>query len=157
MRCIAPPERSAVQFKRANDPTGKVRKRSSCAASNVRFPIPPRLDFAIAPPGCFVGPFGMNLRAVALTVLAAYLGAVNVVAFHTFAHDKVRSVRRDRRTPEKTLLALTAAGGTLGALAARSMFRHKTRKQPFRTFFWLIVAAQVVVVAAVISTALWGR
>lgn len=89
---------------------------------------------------------------VRIAVVAAYLGAINVVAFHVFAFDKIEAASgRNRRTPERTLLALTAAGGTLGALAARRLFRHKTRKQPFRTFFWLIVIAQAGLLALLIA------
>jgi uncharacterized membrane protein YsdA (DUF1294 family) len=96
----------------------------------------------------------MGVGILRVAVAAAYLGAINVVAFHVFAYDKIEAAAgRNRRTPERTLLALTAAGGTLGALAARWLFRHKTRKQPFRTFFWLIVAAQIVLIAHMIWSA----
>lgn len=93
----------------------------------------------------------MGVEILRIAAVAAYLGAINVVAFHVFAWDKVEAASgRNRRTPERTLLALTAAGGTLGALAARWLFRHKTRKQPFRTFFWMIIAAQGVLIARLI-------
>jgi uncharacterized membrane protein YsdA (DUF1294 family) len=95
----------------------------------------------------------MDLRIAVLAVVAAYLGAINVVAFHVFAHDKLESVGRRRRTPERTLLALTAFGGALGAVAARWLFRHKTKKQPFRILFWIIVAAQATLVADVVWSA----
>jgi uncharacterized membrane protein YsdA (DUF1294 family) len=95
----------------------------------------------------------MGVEILRIAVLAAYLGAINVVAFHVFAWDKVEAVSgRNRRTPERTLLALTAAGGTLGALAARWLFRHKTKKQPFRTFFWLIIVAQAVLIVGLIGS-----
>ena len=48
-----------------------------------------------------------------------------------------------RRTPESTLLWLAALGGTPGAFAARHVFRHKTRKQPFSTVLMVIAALQV--------------
>lgn len=89
----------------------------------------------------------MGFEIFRIAAIAAYLGAINVVTFHVFAYDKIEAAAgRNRRTPERTLLALTAAGGTLGALAARRLLRHKTRKQPFRTFFWLIVAAQAALI-----------
>lgn len=93
----------------------------------------------------------MGAGLIGIAALAAYLGAINVVTFHVFAWDKIEAAsRRGRRTPERTLLALTAAGGTLGALAARRLFRHKTRKQPFVTVFWLIVAAQAVLISGLV-------
>jgi len=89
----------------------------------------------------------MGSAILRVAVVAAYFGAINVVAFHVFAYDKIEAASgRNRRTPERTLLALTAAGGTLGALAARWLFRHKTQKQPFATFFWLIAAAQALLI-----------
>lgn len=87
-----------------------------------------------------------------LTLVALYLLAVNALTFVAFAGDKRRAVSGDRRTPERTLLGLAALGGTPGAFAARQLFRHKTRKAPFRTQLWLIALAQaVLIVGAIIA------
>jgi uncharacterized membrane protein YsdA (DUF1294 family) len=72
----------------------------------------------------------------------AYLAAVNLWAFLLFRQDKRAAVARDRRIPERTLLGLAAIGGSLGAVAAQQILRHKTRKQPFRSLLYLILAAQ---------------
>ena len=45
------------------------------------------------------------------------------------------------------LLALTYAGGTVGALLGRWLFRHKTAKGSFRLKFWLVVVLQVGILA----------
>lgn len=66
-----------------------------------------------------------------LSLLAAYLAAVNLAAFVVMGRDKARAVRQDRRIPERLLLTLAAVGGAFGATAGQQIFRHKTRKQPF--------------------------
>ena len=85
-----------------------------------------------------------------LTLLALYLLAINALTFAVFAGDKRRAASGDRRVPEKTLLGLAALGGTPGAFAARRLFRHKTRKEPFRTWLWLITLTQVVLIVGAI-------
>jgi uncharacterized membrane protein YsdA (DUF1294 family) len=62
--------------------------------------------------------------------------AVNAFAFLAFGLDKWNSRRNARRIPESTLLALTAAGGALGAWAGMRAFRHKTVKTSFRLRFY---------------------
>lgn len=74
--------------------------------------------------------------------VVAYLAATNLLAFLLFAQDKRAAVAGDRRIPERALLGLAAIGGGLGAVAAQQMLRHKTRKEPFRSLLFLIVAAQ---------------
>lgn len=72
--------------------------------------------------------------------------ATNVWAFLAFCFDKVAAVRGQKRTPEVSLLALTAIGG-IGAMTASSVIRHKTRKQPFRRYAEVLTALHVIAVA----------
>lgn len=78
----------------------------------------------------------------------AFLLAINLLAVAAFGWDK-RQARLGRwRVKESTLLMLALLGGSPGAFAGRAAFRHKTRKQPFVTQLWLIVALQAVAAAA---------
>ena len=56
------------------------------------------------------------------------------------------------RTPETTLLVVGLLGGWPGALVARAVCRHKTRKQPFVTLFWLTVAVHCAALAWAATT-----
>ena len=73
---------------------------------------------------------------------ALALLALNLFTMLRFWQDKKRAVAGERRIPEAHLLSLALVGGSPGALAARRLFRHKTRKQPFSTWLFLIVAIQ---------------
>jgi len=83
-------------------------------------------------------------------LLAAWLVAVNVVAFGYYGFDKGRAQSQGRRIPEVVLHGLAIAGGSLGAYAGMRTFRHKTIKGSFRIVFWFIVVCQVALIAAVI-------
>jgi uncharacterized membrane protein YsdA (DUF1294 family) len=72
-----------------------------------------------------------------------YLLAINLATFAVFGWDKRRSVADLPRIREIQLLWLAALGGSFGALVARRMFRHKTRKQPFSNQLILIAALQL--------------
>ena len=73
--------------------------------------------------------------------------AINFLAFAAFGIDKARAEAGAWRVSEGTLLRLAFFGGTPGAYAGRALFRHKTRKQPFRTAYWLTVVANCCVIA----------
>ena len=67
---------------------------------------------------------------------------LNLWTMMRFWQDKQRAVAGERRVPEGDLLGLALIGGSLGALLARKLFRHKTRKEPFSTQLLVIVALQ---------------
>jgi uncharacterized membrane protein YsdA (DUF1294 family) len=68
---------------------------------------------------------------------------VNLWTMLRFYDDKHRARQGKRRIPEADLLALALIGGSPGAFAARHLFRHKTRKQPFSTWLMLIAVVQI--------------
>lgn len=68
--------------------------------------------------------------------VAVMYAAVSGVLFLVYWADKAAAQRGGQRVPENTLHLLALVGGWPGALIARHLFRHKTRKQPFRTIFW---------------------
>ena len=76
-------------------------------------------------------------------IFAAYLLVVNAATFLMFGWDK-RCARLSReRIPERRLLVAAALGGMFGAKAGQRWFRHKTYKQPFRTYLNVIMAGQI--------------
>ncbi|HEY6631636.1 MAG TPA: DUF1294 domain-containing protein [Rhizobiaceae bacterium] len=81
----------------------------------------------------------MGLQAVLL-----WLAAVNVGAFAAFGADKSFARNGSRRISENTLLWVALAGGSIGAVGAQQLFRHKTRKEPFRSLLYGIVVLQAV-------------
>jgi uncharacterized membrane protein YsdA (DUF1294 family) len=85
--------------------------------------------------------------------VALALGVINLLTFAAFGWDKLAAVEDRSRISERTLLLLAALGGSPGALVARPVFRHKTRKQPFSGWLMLIVFLQVA--AIVVVLALW--
>jgi uncharacterized membrane protein YsdA (DUF1294 family) len=82
-------------------------------------------------------------------LLAAWLVAINLIAFGYYGYDKARARAGRRRVPEVILHALVLLGGTLGGYAGMQLFRHKTVKGSFRLVFWFIVVLQVGLIAAV--------
>ncbi|MEJ8308706.1 DUF1294 domain-containing protein [Agrobacterium larrymoorei] len=77
-----------------------------------------------------------------MTFIPAALGIYTVVTITTFTlfwWDKRAARRGARRIRERTLLLFALIGGSLGAVTAQQMLRHKTRKQPFRGLLLAIV------------------
>lgn len=88
--------------------------------------------------------------SVAHMVLA--LLGVNAAAFGAFWWDKRCARAGAWRISENTLLMLALFGGSVGALSPRHPFRHKTRKEPFRTMLYAIVVLQLV---GTVALAIW--
>lgn len=74
-----------------------------------------------------------------------YLIFINLITFLVFEFDKMRAEHGWRRTPEAELLILAGMGGTPAAYAARALFRHKTRKQPFSDQLHTVAGVQLCV------------
>jgi len=83
-----------------------------------------------------------------LGVVGAWLVAINLVAFLTYGYDKAVAGSGHTRVPERVLLILALAGGTVGALAGMWVFRHKTAKKSFWVRIGLVIGAQIVLVGA---------
>ena len=67
-----------------------------------------------------------------LKVIEAWLVFINIFTFAVYAMDKYKAVHHAWRIPERTLILLAAIGGSVGALAAMYMVRHKTKHNKFR-------------------------
>jgi uncharacterized membrane protein YsdA (DUF1294 family)/cold shock CspA family protein len=75
--------------------------------------------------------------------LVVALVALSVITLLLYGWDKRSAVKDKQRVREDTLHLLALAGGWPGALIARPLFRHKTRKQPFATLFGATVVCSV--------------
>ncbi len=76
--------------------------------------------------------------------------AIGVVTLCAYALDKLAAERRGWRVSEARLQMLALAGGWPIAWVAQQLFRHKTRKHEFRKVFRFCVAANLIVLGAVI-------
>lgn len=87
-----------------------------------------------------------GLGAVPWSVLLVYLG-MSGVAFLAYRQDKLAAQSGQWRTGERTLILLGLLCGWPGALIAQETLRHKTKKQPFRSIFWVSVIANIALLA----------
>ena len=77
------------------------------------------------------------------------LALANLYAFAQFGIDKRAAGRGDRRIPERALLTAALFGG-VGAWLGQQVLRHKTRKQPFRTWLSLAILLHLAAVGGII-------
>ena len=75
---------------------------------------------------------------IPLYILGLYI-VISLLTFIAYALDKSAAKRGAWRTQEGTLHLLSLAGGWPGALIAQQVLRHKTKKQSFRSVFWITV------------------
>ena len=81
----------------------------------------------------------------------AWITSLNLTTFGVYGVDKLQAKRQGFRIPEMCLLLLALFGGTVGAVAAMRVFRHKTIKASFRLAFWLLLAIQVALIALAVK------
>ena len=75
--------------------------------------------------------------------MGLYLILINVIAFVVYALDKHNAKNDSWRISERTLIGFAVAGGSVGALLAMNICRHKTRKSKFKIGIPVILIMQV--------------
>ncbi|WP_196209175.1 DUF1294 domain-containing protein [Citrobacter sp. Res13-Sevr-PEB04-36] len=81
--------------------------------------------------------------------LVIWLLLANVMTLMIYGVDKMAARKAWRRVPESTLLLFGLVGGWPGAIAGQQFFRHKTQKQPFKTYFIISVLLSISLMVAV--------
>jgi len=127
---------------------GIERRRS--AATDVRFQH--WAPYTVAGLTASGGVAGWLATGLGRPILLSWLVGINVVAFVFYGWDKVATFLAIARVPERTLHLLALGGGSVGALLAQGMFRHKTEKRAFQLRFWGVVALQAVLISAYVNT-----
>jgi uncharacterized membrane protein YsdA (DUF1294 family) len=90
---------------------------------------------ALAAVGCVFLPYS----------LAMWFLLANVLTWLIYGIDKLAARKAWSRVPESTLLTFGLLGGWPGAMVGQRCFRHKTQKQPFRTYFFISIVLNIVV------------
>ena len=75
-----------------------------------------------------------------------YLAAINVIAFILYGLDKLWAKKGRWRVPERSLILIAAAGGSIGAIAAMKVWHHKTKHNKFRLGVPAILLAQIALI-----------
>ncbi|KEY57761.1 DUF1294 domain-containing protein [Serratia sp. DD3] len=73
---------------------------------------------------------------------------VNVLTLLLYGGDKLAASKGWQRLPEFTLLLFGILGGWIGGFLGQQLFRHKTQKQPFKTYFILSVVVNLLAMLA---------
>ena len=81
------------------------------------------------------------------TLLIIFL-LLNIMTFCLYWWDKQAARGNQWRISEARLLQFALFGGSLGAVAAQRLLRHKTRKEPFRTQLMAILILHAALVPA---------
>ena len=84
-----------------------------------------------------------------LLYIVIYLAIINVITFVVYGLDKWKAKQAKWRIRESTLLGLAAIGGSIGALLAMKILRHKTLHPQFKYGVPLILVAQIAIGIAI--------
>ncbi len=89
--------------------------------------------------------------------LAALLLAYNLFVFAAYFVDKRAARMGHRRISERTLLMLALLGGSLGAVSAQRLLRHKTQKEPFRSLLLAIAVLHAAICGGLLALSIAYR
>lgn len=68
-----------------------------------------------------------------ISVLTGFYIVINVTGYIIMGVDKAKSIRKERRIPERVLFRIAMFGGAVGIYIGMRKFRHKTKHA---TFTW---------------------
>ena len=88
------------------------------------------------------------MNNIALSILLAYILIISVISVVVCIYDKKISKKNrvELRTPEKTLLLLSALGGSIAMFVTMLLIRHKTKHVKFMLGIPLIMIIQAGIV-----------
>ena len=84
-----------------------------------------------------------------LLYIIIYLVIINVITFIVYGLDKWKAQKAKWRIRESTLLGMAAVGGSIGALFAMKILRHKTLHPQFKYGVPLMLVAQIAMGVAI--------
>lgn len=75
-----------------------------------------------------------------------YLITINLITMILFGIDKYNAIHKNRRIPEKVLLFMGIAGGSLGGIIGMILFHHKTKKLKFIISYPLLLLINIILI-----------
>lgn len=81
-----------------------------------------------------------------LVLALLYALIINLIAFFVYADDKRRARHDQWRISESTLVVVALVGGSVGALLAMLMLRHKTRHRKYVIGIPAILLVQILII-----------
>ena len=88
------------------------------------------------------------IENLALSIFLAYIAIISLISVIVCIYDKKISKKNrvELRTPEKTLMLLSALGGSVAMFITMQIIRHKTKHVKFMLGIPLIIIVQVGIV-----------
>ena len=84
-----------------------------------------------------------------LKIALGYLAAISLISIIVCIYDKIAAKHNPKhRTRERTLLLLSAIGGSVAMLACMLLIRHKTKHAKFMVGIPVIIVLQVALIVA---------
>lgn len=92
----------------------------------------------------------MGIQWFRMSTFWAYLLGINVATFLLYGYDKAAARNQGLRVPERVLHGAEVLGGTPAGFIGQRVYHHKSSKSSYQITFWIIVAVQIVVLAALL-------
>lgn len=95
---------------------------------------------------------------ITITIIICYLAAVSLISAAVTVIDKYKAVHDKWRVKERTLLVLSAIGGSAAMYITMLTIRHKTKKLKFMLGipFIMIVQALVIFACIMVTKNVWS-